>query len=74
MKVSAVSSQPVISEVTLKLTPSEAQKLRRVCYYNKTVARKYRDNPVGGRRKAEDIDAFMGSLGNQLKAQGVERF
>jgi hypothetical protein len=74
MRVVAATSQPAISSVTLTLSHEEAKKLRRVCYYNKSVSRKYRDNPAGGRRKAEDIDAFMGSLGNSLKAQGVERF
>jgi hypothetical protein len=65
---------PVAPPVTIELTGEEAKKLRRVCYYNKTVAQKFRGNEAGGPRKADDILAFMSSLGNSLKSKGIERF
>lgn len=74
MRISAAPVTPVKPDITITLSASEASKLRRVCYYNKTVAKKYRNNPVGGARKAEDIDAFLGNLGSSLKNMGVERF
>lgn len=74
MRVSPVAAPIVKPSITITLSAEEATKLRRVCYYNKTVSRKFRDNANGGYRKAQDIDAFMGSLGNSLKAQGVDRF
>lgn len=74
MVVSTVAPAPVKPNITIELTPDEASKLRRACYYNKTVARKYAGNPKGSARKASYLDAFMGSLGNSLKDRGVERF
>lgn len=73
-KVTVTKSTPVVSGVSLSLTASEASMLRRIMYYNKTVASKFKSNPNGGRRKADDILAFATSLGNSLKAQGIERF
>lgn len=72
--VDVVTPKPQINSVTIQLSADEAKKLRRVCYYNHTVAEKFRGNPNGGRRKGDDILAFMSSLGNSLKKQGVERF
>ena len=66
--------KPEVDSVTITLSGDEAKKLRRVCYYNKTVSARFVNNPNGGRRKGEDILAFMTSLGNSLKKQGVERF
>ena len=60
--------------VTLTLSVEDAKKLRRMCYYNKTVSKKFKGNLYGGSRKADDINAFMVSLGNGLKAKGIERF
>lgn len=65
---------PVAPPVTIELSGEEAKKLRRMCYYNKTVAKKFRTNPAGGQRKADDLLAFMSGLGSKLKANGVERF
>lgn len=76
MRIAVAERQvrPQIDSVTLTLSADEASKLRRIMYYNKTVARKFRDNPNGGVRKSQDILAFATSLGNNLKAKGVERF
>ena len=74
MQISKGTVTPVAPPVTISLTGEEAKKLRRVCYYNKTVAQKFKSNQNGGSRKADDILAFMTSLGNSLKKQGVERF
>ena len=69
---------PVVAPVeTISMTFSkeEAKKLRRVCYYNKTVSKKFKSNVVaGGPRKADDINAFMVSLGEGLKGKGIERY
>ena len=70
MKVSPAGSP----SINITLSAEEATQLRRVCYYNKTVSKKYRTNPNGGVRKSQDIDAFMSNLGNKLKAANVERF
>lgn len=70
-----ITSAPVVKpDITITLTPAEAEQLRRVCYYNRTVAKKFKANPNGGARKSQDIDAFMGNLGNKLKTAGVNRF
>jgi hypothetical protein len=74
MVVTKTLSAPVISGVTVTFTAQEAMQLRRVCYYNKTVAHKYAGNPVGGSDKAEAIDSFLNTLGSTLKANGIERF
>lgn len=74
MQISKGQVAPVAPPVTITLSGEEAKKLRRVCYYNKTVAQKFKSNPNGGSRKADDILAFMTGLGNGLKKQGVERF
>ena len=75
MVVTVSSSAPVISDVTIKLSAAEAEKLRRVAYYNKTVGKKFANNwSAGGSRKGADLDAFLGSLGNALKAKGIKRF
>lgn len=74
MNVATVAVAPVKPDVTITLSHEEAKKLRRVMYYNKTVASKFSVNQNGGRRKADDINVFMGSLGNKLKAQGVDRY
>ena len=61
--------------VNITLTQEEANKLRRVCYYNKTVSSKFKGNKkAGSPRKADDINAFMVSLGEGLKKQGIERY
>lgn len=64
----------VEGSVNIKLSTSEAKKLRRVMYYNKTVSSKFSNNPNGGWRKSQDIDAFMKDLGTQLKSGGITRF
>ena len=75
MIVSVTSSQPVVDSVTISLSRSEAEKLRRVAYYNKTVGKKFAANyQAGGSRKGADLDAFLGTLGNALKAKGITRF
>lgn len=74
MQVTAQVVQPVAPPVTITLSGEEAKKLRRVCYYNKTVAAKFRSNQAGGPRKADDILAFMSSLGNSLKSKGIDRY
>jgi len=75
MHVSAAPVAPAPKpDITITLTPTEASKLRRVCYYNKTVAGKFSGNRNGGWRKSQDIDAFMASLGNSLKGKGVDRY
>ena len=60
--------------VDLHLSIEDAQKLRRMCYYNKTVSKKFKGNNYGGARKADDLNAFMVSLGNGLKNKGIERY
>lgn len=74
MNISTVAVAPVKPNVIVELTHEEAMKLRRVCYYNKTVSRKFASNPVGGRSKGTAIDQFLSDLGNTLKRKGVERF
>ena len=67
--VAAVSGSVVIA-----MSTAEAEKLRRVCYYNKTVAAKYSNNPVGGHTKSAALDSFLNELGVSLKAEGILRF
>lgn len=74
MNIVAQAVAPITPNITLTLTGEEAKKLRRVCYYNKTVAKKFAENEIGGQRKADDLLSFMSSLGNGLKLKGVERF
>jgi hypothetical protein len=72
MIVKSVPSGPNV--ITVTLDAAEASKLRRVCYYNKTVGQKYAGNPVGGSWKGSIITEFLGDLGSALKAANVERF
>lgn len=72
--ITRIPASTKVNGVSLKLSEAEAQMLRRVCYYNLTVADKFAGNPKGGHRKSNDIRAFMGSLGNSLKAQGIDRY
>ena len=65
---------PVITDVTLTLSPEEAKMLRRVCYYNLTVGEKYSDNPVGGEAKGSAVSNFLYGLGTMLKSYGVDRY
>lgn len=75
MVVAVTSSTPSITGVTVSMSVSEATMLRRACYYNKTVAKKFAQNyEAGGSRKGADLDAFLGNLGNSLKAKGIDRF
>lgn len=76
MRISAKTkpAKPVVEEVAITLSAADASKLRRMCYYNQTIARKFAGNPNGGRRKADDLLAFATNLGNSLKRQGVDRF
>jgi hypothetical protein len=72
-------SQPVAvappATISITLSAEEAKKLRRVCYYNKTVSKKFKTNAAAGNpRKADDINAFMVSLGEGLKGKGIERY
>lgn len=62
------------SDVVLTLSPEEAKKLRRTCYYNLTVRDRFVTNPNGGIDKAEQLCNFLSELGNKLAALGVERF
>lgn len=74
MNVSTATVAPVMPNVVITLTHDEAMKLRRVCYYNKTISQKFAGNPSGGRTKASAIDIFLNDLGNSLKRKNVERF
>lgn len=72
--IPAVAASSRINSIKLTLTPEEASMLRRVCYYNLTVADKFAGNPNGGHRKSYAVKSFMNSLGNSLKAKGIDRF
>lgn len=72
--ITRIPASVKVNGVNLNLSPSEASILRRVCYYNLTVADKFSHNPNGGYRKADEVKAFMTSLGNALKGQGIDRF
>jgi hypothetical protein len=74
MVVSIERGNAPMSSVTIKLSADEAKVLRRVCYYNKTVAAKFRDNPTGGYSKSHAVDGFLNSLGTKLKDSGIDRF
>ena len=77
MVISKSQAPAVAPPATINITLSaeEAKKLRRVCYYNKTVSKKFKTNAVAGNpRKADDINAFMVSLGEGLKGKGIERY
>jgi hypothetical protein len=60
--------------ITIDMNLEEAQKLRRVCYYNLTVGERFTDNPNGGVEKGEAVKTFMGTLGNSLRAALIDRF
>jgi len=63
---------PGPTTVTVFLSVEDAKKLRRVCYYNKTVGAKIAENVASS--TAVVVKDFMNSLGNALKNQGIERF
>lgn len=69
-----VPAKTIVNGVTLNLTHEEAQILRRVMYYNLTVADKFARNPVGGWSKSAKVKSVMASIGESLKAKGIERF
>jgi len=67
---------PPAPNVVVTLTAEEAKKLRRVCYFNITVADKENDSDRGQACDGRGIllRSFLNDLGNNLKAKGVERF
>ena len=74
-QVTHIPASTRVDGVDIHLSSSEAEMLRRVCYYNITVGNKFSANRVaGGYRKGQEITAFMTSLGNKLKAEGIARF
>jgi hypothetical protein len=60
--------------ITVDMSLEEAQKLRRICYYNLTVGACFTNNPNGGVERGEAVKTFMGILGGSLKTAGVNRF
>lgn len=69
-----VPAKTIVNGVTLTLTHEEAQILRRAMYYNLTVADKFSHNPKGGWSKSARVKSVMASIGESLKAKGIERF
>ena len=67
---------PPAPNVVVTLTAEEAKKLRRVCYFNITVADKEDDSDRGREcaGRGTQLRFFLNDLGNSLKAKGVERF
>ena len=68
---------PVVApapNVLVTLTAEEAKKLRRVCYFNLTVAEKEAGSDRGTPGRGDILRSFLDDLGNSLKAKGVERF
>ena len=69
-----VPAKTIVNGVTLTLSHEEAQILRRVMYYNLTVADKFARNPKGGWSKSARVKGVMASIGESLKAKGIDRF
>ena len=69
-----VPAKTIVNGVTLTLSHEEAQILRRVMYYNLTVADKFARNPKGGWSKSARVKSVMGAIGESLKAKGIDRF
>jgi len=69
-----VPAKTIVNGVTLTLSHEEAQILRRVMYYNLTVADKFARNPKGGWSKSARVKNVMASIGESLKAKGIDRF
>lgn len=69
-----VPAKTIVNDVTLTLSHEEAQILRRAMYYNLTVADKFARNPKGGWSKSARVKSVMASIGESLKAKGIERF
>ncbi|TXH56327.1 MAG: hypothetical protein E6Q97_06640 [Desulfurellales bacterium] len=69
-----VPAKTIVNGVTLTLSHEEAQILRRAMYYNLTVADKFARNPKGGWSKSARVKSVMASIGESLKAKGIERF
>lgn len=63
-----------VKDVTITLSHEEAMVLRRACYYNITLGKKYSNSPVGGSKKGTYLRHTMGKIGESLKAAGIERF
>lgn len=69
-----VPAKTIVNGVTLTLSHEEARILRRVMYYNLTVADKFALNPKGGWSKSARVKSVMASIGESLKAKGIDRF
>lgn len=69
-----VVAAPVIKDVTITLSKEEAMILRRACNFNKTVADKFRNSQYGGYSKSQTLKRVFGSIGDHLKAAGIERY
>jgi len=70
--VGPASWVPGPTTINISLAVEEAKKLRRVCYYNKTVGAKVAENVSSS--NGDIVKDFMHSLGNALKYQGIDRF
>lgn len=69
-----IVSAPVIKDVTLVLSPTEASILRRACNFNKTLGEKFGASCYGGYSKGRTMKSTMGSIGDALAAAGVDRY
>lgn len=74
--VTAPVVAPPLPNIVVTLSAEEAKKLRRVCYFNKTVGAKEADSDRGRAMVGRGLvlDNFLNDLGNSLKSRGVERY
>ena len=58
--------------IVIELTTEDASKLRRVCYFNKTIGERVAERD--GADAGQEIKSFLGDLGDGLADEGVERW
>ena len=58
--------------IGIELDEFDASLLRRVCYFNKTLAKRVAERD--GEDAGKQIDLFLSELGDALEEEGIERF
>ena len=62
-------------KVTVEMTPEEAEKLRRACYFNRTIQDRISAGNGGQAvRDGWSMYHFLNDLGNTLKGSGIKRW
>ena len=67
-----IEVEAVVPGIWFELTDEQAEKLRRVCQFNKTIHKRVAERD--GEDAGKEIDEFLCELGESLEEEGIERW